>query len=164
MHSKATDIKQWPLLYRAPIPTWTKGKVVLAGDAAHPMLPRELPPARSLLCHHHPVLNEARPRPDQGQGGAQAIEDGVALGIALCGVTDGAQIPGRIAAWETIRRVRGSVVQVFSNAGQDEAELVQREAAKFISLAQVPRASFTSSARPCPARSSLVLIGGCAGA
>jgi salicylate hydroxylase len=39
--SKATDVKQWVLLYRPPIPTWIKGKMCLAGDAAHPMLPRK---------------------------------------------------------------------------------------------------------------------------
>jgi salicylate hydroxylase len=42
---KARDIKQWPLLFRAPIPTWHKGKLVLIGDAAHPMLPRSFAPS-----------------------------------------------------------------------------------------------------------------------
>ncbi|KAK9623706.1 hypothetical protein V6Z94_004612 [Aspergillus fumigatus] len=37
---KATSIKRWPLLYRDPIPTWSRGRLVLIGDAAHPMLPR----------------------------------------------------------------------------------------------------------------------------
>ncbi|KFZ07639.1 hypothetical protein V501_06261, partial [Pseudogymnoascus sp. VKM F-4519 (FW-2642)] len=36
---KARDIKQWPLLFRAPLPTWRRGKLALLGDAAHPMLP-----------------------------------------------------------------------------------------------------------------------------
>lgn len=39
--SKATDVKQWALLYRPPLPTWRKDRMVLVGDAAHPMLPRE---------------------------------------------------------------------------------------------------------------------------
>lgn len=37
---KATSIKKWPLLFRAPISTWYRSKLVLVGDAAHPMLPR----------------------------------------------------------------------------------------------------------------------------
>jgi len=37
----AEDLKLWKLLFRSPIPSWTKGKAVLTGDAAHPMLPRE---------------------------------------------------------------------------------------------------------------------------
>jgi salicylate hydroxylase len=37
---KATNIKRWPLLYRDPVSALSKGRLVLIGDAAHPMLPR----------------------------------------------------------------------------------------------------------------------------
>jgi hypothetical protein len=50
-HSKATEVKRWPLLYRPPIQTWYRGKMVLAGDAAHPMLPRGLPLTKKPLNH-----------------------------------------------------------------------------------------------------------------
>lgn len=40
VNSKATDVRQWALLFRPPISTWVKGNMTLAGDAAHPMLPR----------------------------------------------------------------------------------------------------------------------------
>jgi hypothetical protein len=39
---KAEDVKQWPMLFRPPIERWYKDRVVLVGDAAHPMLPREM--------------------------------------------------------------------------------------------------------------------------
>ncbi|KAF4476889.1 FAD-dependent monooxygenase OpS4 [Colletotrichum fructicola Nara gc5] len=87
--NKATEVKQWPLLYRAPIPMWRKGRMILIGDAAHPMLPH------------------------QGQGGAQAIEDGVALGICLSNMSSSIDVPE-------------------SNAAQDEAEKIREAASEFV--------------------------------
>ncbi|OHE99699.1 FAD dependent oxidoreductase [Colletotrichum orchidophilum] len=111
---KASEVKQWPLLYRAPIPTWRKGRMVLIGDAAHPMLPH------------------------QGQGGAQAIEDGVALGVCLANITAHDDIAERLEVFEQIRRNRASVVTVFSNAGQDEAEKIREAASQFIPVERIP--------------------------
>ncbi|KAF8848702.1 salicylate hydroxylase [Acephala macrosclerotiorum] len=112
--NKATDIKQWPLLFRAPISPWHKGKLVLIGDTAHPMLPH------------------------QGQGGAQAIEDSVALGMILSNCTPKV-LEERLKLFEDIRIKRGSVMQIFSNAGQDEPEKIRKDAAKFISAEEVPK-------------------------
>ncbi|CCF40830.1 hypothetical protein CH063_11297 [Colletotrichum higginsianum] len=111
---KASEVKQWPLLYRAPIPTWRKGRMVLIGDAAHPMLPH------------------------QGQGGAQAIEDGVALGVCLSNVTSGADVPERLEVFERIRRNRASAVTIFSNAAQDEAEKIREAASRFVPADRIP--------------------------
>ncbi|KAL0940404.1 salicylate hydroxylase [Colletotrichum truncatum] len=111
---KATEVKQWTLLYRAPIPTWVKGKMALAGDAAHPMLP------------------------NQGQGGAQGIEDGVALGIALASA-EAKDVEKRLRVYENIRRNRASVMQIFSNAGQEEPQLIREEASKYIPADKVPK-------------------------
>ncbi|ORY58182.1 salicylate hydroxylase [Pseudomassariella vexata] len=111
---KATEIRQWALLFRPPIPTWTKAKMALAGDAAHPMLPH------------------------QGQGGAQGIEDGVVLGLVLCGAKAD-DVADRLKLYETIRRNRASLMQVFSNAGQDEPELIQKEASQFMPIEKVPK-------------------------
>ncbi|KAK1997909.1 salicylate hydroxylase [Colletotrichum falcatum] len=102
--NKATEVKQWALLYRAPIPTWRKGKMALAGDAAHPMPPH------------------------QGQGGAQAIEDGAALGIALAGA-EAKDVEGRLGVYEDIRRKRAS----------EEPELIREEAAKYMPAEAVPK-------------------------
>ena len=50
---------RWALYDREPLPTWTKGRLTLLGDAAHPMLPH------------------------LGQGANQSIEDGMALATIL---------------------------------------------------------------------------------
>ena len=77
---------------------------------------------------------------DQGQGGAQAIEDAVALGITLTGCTPDL-LEKRLEIFEGIRRNRASVIQEFSNAGQDEPEKIHLAAAKFIPAEDVPSKS-----------------------
>lgn len=122
---------QWPLLFRPPIPTWTKGRVALAGDAAHPMLPREY---RVLLT----VSVELVLTPiDQGQGGAQGIEDGVVLGLVLVGATKETVVE-RLKLYEKIRRNRASIIQIFSNAGQDQPELIRKDASAFMPEDKIP--------------------------
>jgi 6-hydroxynicotinate 3-monooxygenase len=46
---------KWPLLTRKPLPLWSRGRIVLLGDACHPM------------------------KPHMGQGAGMAIEDAVVL-------------------------------------------------------------------------------------
>ncbi len=76
----------WGLYDRRPLQSWTKGRLVLLGDAAHAMLPH------------------------LGQGANQAIEDGVALSVLLEG-RDPAEVPGIIKQYEKMRRVRTDVIQ-----------------------------------------------------
>jgi hypothetical protein len=57
---------------------------------------------------------------DQGQGGAQGMEDGLALGLAMHGVTNTSQIEERLALYEKIRRNRAASIQILSNFGADE--------------------------------------------
>ncbi|KAF6826677.1 putative salicylate hydroxylase [Colletotrichum plurivorum] len=112
---KATEIKRWPLLYRAPLPTWHKGKLVLAGDAAHPMLPH------------------------QGQGGAMGIEDGAALGIVLANVTNRSQIEERLELYKNLRRNRASAIQILSNVGLDQSHLVKNDLLEFLNEEDIPK-------------------------
>ncbi|KAH8666566.1 FAD binding domain-containing protein [Xylariales sp. PMI_506] len=111
---KATEIKRWPLLYRSPIPTWRKGKLVLAGDAAHPMLP------------HH------------AQGAAQGIEDAVTLGMVMSGASV-EQIEERLEIYEDIRRPRASATQVLSNVGLDQSPLVYEELKQYMDEKDFPK-------------------------
>ncbi|KAK3315769.1 FAD/NAD(P)-binding domain-containing protein [Apodospora peruviana] len=113
--AKARDVKRWPLLYRPPIGKWhtTGGGLVLAGDAAHPMLP------------HH------------AQAGAQGIEDGLALGLVLHGVSDKSEIEHHLKLYEKIRRNRASAIQVMSNFGFDEK--MPDEVVEFLEGWEIPK-------------------------
>ncbi|KAJ2977609.1 hypothetical protein NQ176_g4271 [Zarea fungicola] len=111
---KANDVRRWPLLYRPPLEKWHRDRLVLVGDAAHPMLPH------------------------QGQGGAQSIEDGLALGIALCGTTSKDEICERFKIYETIRRNRASVIQILSNVGMDQAEQLKHEVLPYLAEDKIP--------------------------
>jgi salicylate hydroxylase len=78
---------RWALYDREPLPIWTKGRLTLLGDAAHPMLPH------------------------LGQGANQSIEDGVALATILAQV-DRAGVPAALLAYERLRRERVAEVQL----------------------------------------------------
>ena len=77
---------RWALYDREPLPTWTKGRLTLLGDAAHPMLPH------------------------LGQGANQSIEDGMALATLLARV-DASAVPASLLAYERLRRERVAEVQ-----------------------------------------------------
>jgi salicylate hydroxylase len=75
---------KWALYDRDPIPAWTRGRVTLLGDAAHPMLPY------------------------LGQGACQALEDGAVLATALA--AEAADPAAGLARYEATRRPRASRV------------------------------------------------------
>ncbi|KAF5532893.1 FAD dependent oxidoreductase [Fusarium mexicanum] len=99
----AEDVKLWQLQYRSPVKQWTKGRVILIGDAVHPMLPH------------------------QGQGGNQAIEDAGALGVFLSKVQNQNDVPRRLELVQDLRRNRAAAMQIFSNVGQDQSDRIAKE-------------------------------------
>jgi hypothetical protein len=52
-------------------------------------------------------------------------------------------VESRLALYNKIRRIRASTIQIFSNAGQDQAERVKDEVVKFIPAEKVPSKSLT---------------------
>jgi len=106
---------RWALYDREPLPTWTRQRLSLLGDAAHPMLPH------------------------LGQGANQSIEDGMALATILAR-TDGASAPQGLLAYERLRRDRVAQVQrgarenglrydsVHSDLGVRDAEIMAHAA------------------------------------
>jgi salicylate hydroxylase len=77
---------RWALYDREPLPGWTRGRLTLLGDAAHPMLPH------------------------LGQGANQSIEDGIAL-ATIVARADRQTAPAALLAYERLRRERVAQVQ-----------------------------------------------------
>jgi salicylate hydroxylase len=94
---------KWALYDRDPIPQWTKGRVTVLGDAAHPMLPY------------------------LGQGACQAMEDGCVLALALEAMPG--DVPGALDLYERSRRPRASQVVLEARARGVDNHLVSPLAA-----------------------------------
>ncbi|KAI1340405.1 hypothetical protein F5Y15DRAFT_57099 [Xylariaceae sp. FL0016] len=90
------ELKVWQLLDMEKLPTWTKERLTLIGDAAHPFTPH------------------------QGQGAGQAIEDAAALATVLPKGTNPDDVPERLKLYEKIRYDRAHAIQEYSRqAGKD---------------------------------------------
>jgi salicylate hydroxylase len=93
---EAAVLLRWPLYDCPPLPGWTDGRVVLLGDACHPMLP--------FLA----------------QGAVMAIEDAYVLASELKGTSS---LPGALSAYERARKARTSRVQ---KTAEDNARIFHR--------------------------------------
>jgi salicylate hydroxylase len=87
---------KWALFDRPPLTTWTRGRVALLGDAAHPMLPY------------------------LGQGAGQSIED--AFVLAHCLTRDRENPQRAIETYAARRQERAGAVQI---AARDSGRLMQ---------------------------------------
>jgi salicylate hydroxylase len=89
------DLIKWGLLVRPPIDQWSQGRVLLLGDAAHPILPF------------------------LGLGAALAIEDGVMLARALSLTAD----PAR--AYAAFQRARTQRVETVRTQSIVQGQIIQ---------------------------------------
>ncbi|KAG6852319.1 hypothetical protein C0991_000895 [Blastosporella zonata] len=103
----------WALIDHDPLETWVhpSSNICLLGDACHPMLPY------------------------RAQGAAMAVEDAAVLGNLLSRITNRAQLPRLLHAYQQLRHPRTSGMQHASRANQgmyhlpDGPEQVQRDSA-----------------------------------
>ncbi|KAH9996384.1 FAD/NAD-P-binding domain-containing protein [Russula compacta] len=87
---------KWRLMDRKPLPTWVhpKGRLVLLGDACHPMLPY------------------------RAQGAAIAVEDAAVIGALFSYVSSLAQVPALLRAYQDLRLPRATATQESSRLNQ----------------------------------------------
>lgn len=85
------DCHKWAILEREPLPKWSEGRVVLLGDACHPMTPY------------------------MAQGAATSIEDAAVLTRCLEDIK-GDDIEGALKRYEAHRKPRTSRIQAISSA------------------------------------------------
>ncbi len=85
------DCHKWAILEREPLQRWSGGRVVLLGDACHPMTPY------------------------MAQGAGTAIEDAAVLARCLQ-ETEGEDIEGAFRRYEAHRKRRTSRIQAISSA------------------------------------------------
>jgi salicylate hydroxylase len=93
----------WGLYDREPLAEWTRGRLALLGDAAHPMLPH------------------------LGQGANQSIEDAFALAAVLRDASS-ADVPAALRHYAQVRRRRTDVVQANSRRNGERYDQVNRTA------------------------------------
>ncbi|KAH9979482.1 hypothetical protein BGW80DRAFT_1164422 [Lactifluus volemus] len=87
---------KWRLMDRKPLPNWVhpQGRVVLLGDACHPMLPY------------------------RAQGAAIAVEDGAVLGALLSYISSLSQLSPLLHAYQNLRLPRATATQESSRLNQ----------------------------------------------
>lgn len=84
------ELKLYPLFDMESLSTYTKGRLVLIGDAAYPFTPH------------------------LAQGGAQALEDAASLGIFLERGLKATSVSDRLQLYNTARYQRSSYIQELS--------------------------------------------------
>jgi len=84
------EVHKWAINVREPLPRWCEGRVVLLGDACHPMTPY------------------------MAQGAATSMEDAMVLTRCLQDMGSGGDIPVALNRYERTRKPRTSDIQFHS--------------------------------------------------
>lgn len=79
---------------------------------------------------------------DQGQGGAQSLEDGAALGTLFPADTTVDQIPRRLELYNKLRYGRAVTVMFMSKINDERRGEMMDDLRKFVPDAQLPKSMF----------------------
>ncbi|KAH9866844.1 hypothetical protein IAQ61_007433 [Plenodomus lingam] len=115
------------IAHREPLPQFYKDRLVLVGDACHPMMP------------------------SFGQGATSAIEDAAVLGVVLRNVHRPQQIASRLEIWEKLRKPRASAMVYLSRRDStafDVSPQLQTAMRRFLPPDQLPECRFWSLVLP----------------
>ncbi|KAL4901216.1 hypothetical protein BDW74DRAFT_182072 [Aspergillus multicolor] len=114
------DVRLWSLASRQPPRSFVRGRLALLGDAAHPTLPH------------------------QGQGGAQSIEDGAALGALFMGEATGtrAEVTRRLDLYNRTRYEHSVTVMMMSQKPNERRAEMIEELRRYVADAEVPTDMF----------------------
>ncbi|KAH7112975.1 monooxygenase [Dactylonectria estremocensis] len=97
----------------------------------------------SLATRDPPRSDAAHPMlPHQGQGGAQSLEDGAALGALFPADTTVDQIPRRLALFNKLRYGRAVTVMFMSKINDERRGEMMDDLRKFVPDAQLPKSMF----------------------
>ena len=109
----------WRVTERDPVPRCTKGRLVMIGDAAHPM------------------------RPTQGQGFVNGVQDAAVLQVLFEGVKTGNEdlIIERLELFQTIRQARVAAIQLYSSKKimENPAKTMEAEVRKWLPEGKLPQ-------------------------
>jgi salicylate hydroxylase/6-hydroxynicotinate 3-monooxygenase len=83
-------VHKWAIADRDPMPSWSEGRIMLIGDACHPMTPT------------------------MAQGAAQALEDAMILARCLAQYSF-EDVAGAFRTFEAMRHARTAQIQVTSH-------------------------------------------------
>lgn len=114
MAKLSPDVKFFRIMTHAPVKTMVKGKAVLIGDSAHPMLPTH------------------------GQGSAMAVEDAVALEALFNDVRDRTTVEEKLKLFDKERLGRNTMTQVLSNNPKADKDQLGRALGSYIDLSILP--------------------------
>ncbi|WYZ41250.1 hypothetical protein EsH8_V_000145 [Colletotrichum jinshuiense] len=104
---QAKSVGQWNLMTRKPLERLARGRVVLMGDAAHPMLPV------------------------QAQGAAMAVEDAAALGVLLSNVASKDDVSARLELFNELRVKRVAATQTISSMHKWDPSRISDEQSRY---------------------------------
>ncbi len=116
---RAPAVFEFPMVDRDPLPAWTRGRVTLLGDAAHPMWPIGSNGASQAILDTEALAQQLAPHVAQAPGLTQALPN--ALPAAL---------PAALLAYEALRRpATAAVVLANRRGGPDQVLQLAEERA-----------------------------------